>query len=453
MTRIAQIAALFVIGCIAIAARTASAATLDPFRTGGSNPVSDKRSGALDPFRVAQALPNPAAAETPKPAKPVAPAAKPVAPAAKPAASAPAPASTSTPAAAPAPAPATARKACERDDECGEGSICKERVCQAIELSTNLFPLYYREGAFTESAIIYWARKGNPGYTVVLPFYWHYWSPTSDSFAIAPFYWHFTDSTRERDLKIVLNVSWSRERDARSFGFWPLFYVSNKYGWALPFLLTFNVGNSKIEDQYGALLGLWWWKRSQQGAFDFGFVPPYVSSRDAARAFTWAAPLTFYWRNGEDRSLLALPLFYKNEHRTGNSVYTWLGYSRREGREQSGSALWVYWFGRDDGNKSGYDVLFPLLWSVRSGASSSTVLFPLIWSFSGPKTNTTVVGPFIHRRNDASYANVLFPVWWSVGDDATGRGFKALIPLFVWTRDFKARTSSLFTAAGGYSKD
>ena len=130
---------------------------------------------------------------------------------------------------------------------------------------------------------------------MVFPFYWHYWSPTSD-------------------FKLVLNVSWSSEGDARSFGFWPLFYASNKFGWAVPLLLTFNVGDSKIGNQYGALLGLWWWKRSQKGAFDFGFVPPYVSSRDAAHAFTWAAPLNFYWRNGEDRSLLALPLFYKNEH-------------------------------------------------------------------------------------------------------------------------------------------
>ncbi len=269
---------------------------------------------------------------------------------------------------------------------------------------------------------------------MVFPFYWHYWSPTSD-------------------FKLVLNVSWSSEGDARSFGFWPLLYASNKFGWAVPFLLTFNVGDSKIGNQYGALLGLYWWKRSQKGAIDFGLVPPYVSSRDAAHAFTWVAPLNFYWRNGQDSSLLALPLFYKNEHRGGNSVYTWLGYSRREGREQSGSALWLYWFGRDDANKSRYDVLFPLLWSFRGADSSSTVLFPLIWSFSGPKTNTTVAGLFIHRRNDAFYANVLFPVWWSVGDDATGRGFKAFIPLFVWKRDFKARTSSLFTAAGGYSKD
>ena len=28
-------------------------------------------------------------------------------------------------------------------------------------------------GSFTEAAILYWARKGNPGYTVVFPFYWH----------------------------------------------------------------------------------------------------------------------------------------------------------------------------------------------------------------------------------------------------------------------------------------
>ena len=200
----------------------------------------------------------------------------------------------------------------------------------------------------------------------------------------------------------------------------------------MPFLLTFKVGDSSVGKPFGAVLGLYWWKRSQAGAFDFGCVPPYVSSRDAASAFTWAAPLNFYWRNADDQNLLALPLFFKNDHKTGNGVYTWLGYSRREGREQSGSAFWLYWFGQDDADKSRYDVLFPLLWSFRGADSQSTVFFPLVWSFSGPKSNTTVAGrSFLHYRNDSSYFNTLFPLWWSGGDDATGRGFKALVPALL----------------------
>src|SRR4029079_3608867 len=178
-----------------------------------------------------------------------------------------------------------------------EGNICQANACKAIELSTNLFPIYYREGAFKQIALVYWSRKGNPGYTVVFPFFWHFYSPTSETLFVAPFYWHSTDSTTGYDLKVVTLVSWSHEGSARSFGIWPLFYASNRFGWAIPFLGTFNVGDSKTGNQYGAALFLYWWKRSQKGSFDFGLVPPYVSSRNQDHAFTWIAPLTFYWRN------------------------------------------------------------------------------------------------------------------------------------------------------------
>src|SRR6266498_1424118 len=251
-------AALVVFGCIVGAARTASAASLDPFRTGARSARSDR---GLDPFRVAQALP----ATPPEEPKKATPATAP---------------NTNAPA-------KPAAKACQKDDDCTEGNICQANVCQKIELSTNLFPLYYHEGNFTEVFAFYWGRKGTPGYTVVFPFYWHFYSQTSDSFAIAPIYWHFTDSAKQSELTVFIPFSWSHEPGAHSFGFWPLFYASNKFGWAIPILLTFNVGDSKIGNQYGSFVGLYWWKRSQKGAVDFGFVPPYVSSRDAAHAFTW----------------------------------------------------------------------------------------------------------------------------------------------------------------------
>jgi hypothetical protein len=439
---VALIALAFIVG----AAGTARAATLDPFRAGSAR--ADKTERALDPFRrVAQALPaTPPEAEA-KPQPQPAPAKKPAAAPAAP------PASTSTATTTPAANPAPAAKACQRDEDCGEGNICQRNVCQPIELSTNLFPIYYREGAFKEIALVYWSRSGKSGYTVVFPFYWHFYSPTSETLFIAPLFWHSTDQTTGYDLKVVLNVSWSSSPGAHSFGIWPLFYASNKFGWAIPILGTFNVGDSKVGNQYGSALFLYWWKRSQKGAFDFGFLPPYVSSRNADHAFTYVAPLNFYWRNADDWNLLALPLFYKNSHKTGSSLYTWLGYHQREGRSRNGSLLWLYWFGRDEASRENYDVFFPLLWSFRGEKSSSTVFFPLIWSFSGPKSNTTVAALFFHYRNDSSYFNALFPIWWSGGDDATGRGFQALIPLYFWTRDRKAGTSTLLTPVFYYGKD
>ena len=182
--------ALIALACIAGAAGTARASALDPFRAAGRGP--DGAGRALDPFRrVAQALPavpaEPAQRQDDEKAPP--PQAKPTAPA--PAASTPAPA-------------APPKIACQRDEDCPEGNICQANACKAIELSTNLFPIYYREGTFKQIALVYWSRKGNPGYTVVFPFYWHFYSPTSETRFIAPFYWHSTDSKADSDLKVVL---------------------------------------------------------------------------------------------------------------------------------------------------------------------------------------------------------------------------------------------------------
>src|SRR5262249_41837440 len=104
-TRIA--AALIAIACIAGAAGTARAATLNPFRKAAADTSGAGRS--LDPFRVAQALPaTPPEDEKPAPAKA-------------------APAKT-------APAQAPTARACQRDEDCGEGNICQANVCKAIEL-------------------------------------------------------------------------------------------------------------------------------------------------------------------------------------------------------------------------------------------------------------------------------------------------------------------------------
>ena len=439
------VAALFALGAIAGVARAAGAATLDPFRGAAKAPA------ALDPFRVAQALPVPPAEE---------PASKPstrtstetatsTGKASDPSSSS---SSSSSPSSSSSASPAP--KACQKDDDCPEGNICQANACKAIELSTNLFPIYYREGSFKEIGLVYWARKGNPGYTVVFPFYWHFYSPTSDSFVIAPFYWHFTDSARGSELTVIIPFSWSHEPGARSFAIWPLFYASSKFGWAVPFLLTFKVGDASVGKSFGAVLGLYWWKRSNKGAFDIGLLPPYVSTRNEASAFTYVAPLNFYWRSGDDKNLLVLPLFYKNTNKNGSGVYTLLGYDRKEGLEESGNLFWLYWFGKDDAEHTAYHVVFPLFWRFTGGQSQSTVFFPLVWSFGGPKSNTTLVVPlFLHYRNEGSYFNALFPVWWSGGDDATGRGFKALIPLFFWQRDSKAGTATLVTPLGGYTKD
>jgi hypothetical protein len=367
---------------VLVGAGTANASTLDPFRPSG------KTSPALNPFRAVAQAADPA------------------------------------PAAAPAPAPAPAAKGCQKDEDCPENNICEANACQPIELSTN--------------ALLYWSRKGPTGHRVVVPFYWHFWSPTSKSRIVAPFYWRFDDFSIQRKLTVVwlgLAVSWSRQPDARSFGLWPLFYTSNKFGWAIPPLVTFKIADPDAGKSFGAVLMLYWWRRAPDGAFDM-LVPLFAAKRSAASAFTYVLPLNFYWRTNDNASLLALPFFYQNFHKKGSSFYTWLGYTQRAGSERTGSIAWLYWFKRDKKERDAYDVFFPL-----------------VWSFRGPTSNTTVVGPFLHLARDTHHFTVGFPLWWSGGDKVTGQGFRLFIPLFYWHRGPGGKTSTVVTAFGGYRRD
>jgi hypothetical protein len=249
----------------------------------------------------------------------------------------------------------------------------------------------------------------------------------------------------------VLPVSWSHGPGWSSFGVWPLFYASNRFGWAVPFLGTFAVSDPETKSSTGAVAFLYWWRRTPAKSFDLAF-PLFVSSRSPEHAFTFALPLNFYWRNADDANTLAIPFFYANSHKTGSSFYTWLGYHRREEAEHSGALLWLYWFGGNDKEHSRYDVVFPLVWSFQARKSGTTIVAPLFWRFRGPESTTTVLFPFIHWSSADSSLSALFPVWWRYHDKATGDGFQAS-PLYFWRRSAKGKQTTLVTWLGGYHRD
>src|ERR1041384_4576696 len=294
-----------------VSASAASAATPgDPFRVAGSGGVS-----ALNPFRVAQQAP--AAAKAP-----------------------------ATPATPEKPKPKTG-DACQNDDECPAENFCSEKaVCEVIQTRTNVLYLYYHEGTFTELLGLYWAKRGPSAYTVLAPFYWHFWSPKGSTTVIVPGF----------------PISWSSQPGASSFGIWPFFCRSTKFGWALPLFGSFEIADPDQKTSWGSLALVYWWKRSPQQNRDL-LIPIFYSSRSAASAFTWALPLTFYWRDKDDKHLLLVPLFYWNGHKNGSSLYSLLGYRTHEGAETTGALAWLYWYGSNTKDGSGYDVLFPLLWS------------------------------------------------------------------------------------------
>ena len=365
-------------------------------------------------------------------------------------------AAATNPATTPPPGPATAPGplACTSDADCPEDeTICENASCRRIEHRVNVFYLYYQEGSFREIFGLYWSKRGSTGFNVLAPFYWSFFSPTSRARVVAPLYWHFEDDAPHRTSTVIGLVSWSRQPDARSFGIWPLFYASTKFGWAAPLLGSFKVADPDHGRAFGAVGYLyWWWRGPDGGAFDLG-LPLFVSNRSTASAFTFALPLNFYWRSGDEAHTLAIPFFYSHTWKSGVSLYSWLGYRHREGRESNGSVLWLYWFGRDDDHDRAHDVVFPLLWSFRGRTSGTTILFPVYWDFRGRDSRTTIAGLFGHFRDGTGWLNTVFPVWWSGGNSKEGWHFQTLVPVFYWQASNHGAKFSWLTLLGGYTRD
>ncbi len=352
----------------------------------------------------------------------------------------------------PAPAPAAPAQRCQRDDDCAGESICQGGACKPIQIRTNVLYLYYRDGAFREAMLLYWARKSNPGYTVVAPLYWHYWSPSSETTILAPFYWHFEDRIQRSTVTWVTLAVYTHDARGSGFGLMPLFYAAGGGNWAVPILGTFAFHDPETHKFSGAAAFLYWWRRGPAGATDLGF-PIFYSTRSAASAFTFALPLNLYWRHDDRKNLLAVPLFFWNEHRTGSWFVSWLGYGHREGSEYGRSVAWLYWWGGDDKESSSYHVLFPLVWDFARRKDRATVAFPLFWRFRGPDWNTTVVANFAHIRQGTWWFNTFFPIYWGSGDDKTGRLTRLVLPFFYWHRSDQNKQATLVTLLGGYSRD
>ncbi|HEY4185327.1 MAG TPA: hypothetical protein VGP07_09675 [Polyangia bacterium] len=334
---------------------------------------------------------------------------------------------------------APAAIACQDDAECPDENICEQAVCQRIQQRVNVLYLYYQEGAFRELLGLYWAKRGPTGFTVLAPFYWHFFAPRSRSRVVAPFYWHFEDDVAQRTSTVIvpgLPISWSREPGARSFGIWPLFYRSTKFGWAAPLLGSFDVADPDHGQSFGALGFLYWWSHAPKSRTDLLF-PVFYYKRSPESAFGFALPLNFYWRTDVESHTLAIPLFLGHAWKNGSSVYSWLGYRTRQGRNSNGSLLWLYWGGRTGESDDAYDVLFPLLWSFRSPKSATTIVAPLVFSF----------------RRDDGWLNTVLPLWWTGGNSTKGWRFQTLLPFFYWAEGDHGAKFSWLTPLGGYGRD
>src|SRR5208283_304670 len=385
-----------------------AAANLDPF-------ARNMRSGGLLPFRTAQAE------EEPLPAKP--------AQESEPGSATTMPASTAT-----ATTATTATgPACSRDVDCPVDTICEQGACRAFEKAFTLL-LFRKEGATLDFIPFYWSRRGNPGYRVLAPFYWHFWSPEARTQIVAPFYWRIEDHLKQRVVTVVGLYSQTRQPDARSWAVWPFLYTSTKFGWAAPLLGSFTIGDPDKGRSFGLLGFLYFWKRSPDHKFEV--CPLFVSSRSKEFTFTYALPLNFYWRSGNEATLLIVPVGFRHTDPKGGYFGSWLGYSSVDGESKTGAFLWLYYFGRSKGYN--YDVGFPLLWSFRSAEANTTII---------------PVPPVFHvRREGWSMGSAALLAWWG-RDRKQGSSWQLILPFFLGSRGDHGKTALYLSPLGGYRRD
>jgi hypothetical protein len=321
---------------------------------------------------------------------------------------------------------------CTRDDECPSGTICESGVCQAFERPIDIL-LYRKQGRSTWLLPFYFSNRGNPGHRVLAPLYFHFWSPESRTRIVAPFYWRVEDHIQQRVVLVVLNYAQTTQPDAKSWALWPFFYLSTKFGWAAPPLLSFKVGDPDHGKAFGLYFLLYYWSRSPEAKWDLLF-PFAVSRRTQASSFTWVAPLNFAWRDRDDKSILALPFFYRKVKPEGGTFASWLGYASVEGRATNGSFLWLYWYGR-------------------SKASSYDVVFPLLWSFRSPRANTTILPPLFHfRSGDTTVGTFAFLGWWA-SNAKQKSSWQLALPFYFRKSSGDGRKTFHLWPGGTYARD
>lgn len=402
--------------------------------------------------------------------------------------------------------PRPAPKVCHKDAECSSGTICERGECVVLKRPINIAYLFYRSGSrrYTSVLFLYHHRWGREGFRVLAPFYFHFWSPRSETRVVAPFYVsHENKKTHEKHW-FFLNFHRFRGPRRTEFNIWPLLFTTSYRGKGFGFTLLPLFHYRRKGPQWSAysILPIPWYfeKRRTEKRF---FVLPFAGGVVGRKhTFVWSLPLNFYWRKGTRRSWLFLPLYFGRTDRGGtrhqSAVFPLFYYRRDKDRRQFVSLLASYFSNRATGKRAfvwhapplvfyrdphrtvnvvfpfyfGYrnrawhsavDVVPPFVWyrdpkqqnaallplfyyfkDVRTGAYT-TLLFPLFYQHRTQQgERLTVAGPFFLKRTRSGWHSGIFPALWFGSGRSSAHA--VLFPLFFHYRDRRAKTT--FTQAG-----
>ena len=378
---------------------------------------------------------------------------------------------------------------CAADEQCGRGTYCDmdQQRCARIRRHINVMYMFYRsrDRRFTEVMGIYWHRSGDRGYRVVFPLYWSFWSPHKSTRVMFPFYFdHRRDQTR---TVVVPPVQYSRSPDETRLRVWPLlFYTGYRQGGrsvtlaplfhhssvggrdltVLPLLASFVRSDPAAGLSQGLIAASVYWK-TQGDTRERAVFPLFFARSSPGRSFAWAAPLTIYRRDQQERTLASFPLFFHRQDSLGSTtiatvppLYHHRSRDRRRlylppllayhrDSQQRTVALgpsYVHWGPK----RAGFGVA-PLLFAGWSARRRYAVLFPALWHFSSPGKSTTVVGPAYHRRRgERRWAGLVPLAFYHRSENYLGL---KLLPLLAYSSHHGGALHRVISPFGFFRRD
>ena len=277
--------------------------------------------------------------------------------------------------------------------------------CSPGRRASVLFPLFAdvkdKDTEFRQIALLYYGVK-TPERTahVLLPLFFHVRSPERTSTVLLPFFYSKNEKTGGVSAGLLPLFAFGKSKEA-TWATTPLgfFYKDEKATRAAALLFYADV--RKDREDFG-VFPLWFYSR-RDTAHGLFILPFIYHSHDAARSrhLTVLGPL-YFGRRGEATFGGFAPLFY----------------------------------GRNDGDGSYRFMALPLVYfSHRAGkAPEDWLITPLVGVNRNPVGFRFWIGPLYVRKQDPVTSAALFPLFYYTRDDKAHTSTSMLLPLWLQTR-------------------
>jgi hypothetical protein len=311
---------------------------------------------------------------------------------------------------------------CDVDSQCPDQAVCARHFCKSMRPMT--------------SAILYFHRSGPIGFSMVLPFYFHFWHPKHATSAFAPFFVdHHDNEDKSRDLWVFPIYQFHREPGERTHRIWPLFFYSN-YG------------------KEGKTVGL---------------LPFFWSTSHAGVSNDFILPLLFYERRDEkahERDTLFLPLLLYLRERPGDTLglFLGLGYYRKAKDTTYGGFLPLVFYSAnaiehrttvlplffEGGNRetgTRYATLLPFFFDYHFANKNHLLVTPIGGTYhdhdAQEDTLALLLPPMIRRDTPSFHLTLVLPIaaYWQNKQSGYRFGFAGP---FFYTRDDEGGSDGLF---------